>query len=59
MKELEFHFQAVILDDRDYILEYKSFNHDEIGKLVRYINLHCTKDDVREIRIKRWNGKKH
>lgn len=51
------HFQVVLHDDRDYILEHRDFHWGQINLMTEYMRNNCTRADVQTIKITRWNEK--
>lgn len=47
--------QVSATDDKDYILEFMSFEGEkQNGNIVKYVNMLLTKEEVKVIKIKKW-----
>jgi hypothetical protein len=46
--------QVVILDNKEYILEYKNFGYGEIEKLLEYVKFNVASPDSTKIHIRKW-----
>jgi hypothetical protein len=54
---MKLHWQVVILDSRDYILEYKNFSWEQRSMMLEYVRHQLIQKDNQMIRITRWNEK--
>lgn len=49
-------FQVVISDRKDYIIDYRNFNWDELESMINFIDFHATSGNSSSIKITKWDS---
>ena len=47
--------QVVVMDSKDYILEYRDFKYSEIEEMIEYVKFKTVSPSSTKIHIRKWN----